>query len=159
MPIFASKTKSGARSVNFTYAAGLPSYQPGDAVNATIDTAQGSLVIKARVFKRPEISLALDRITEVTRITEDEIIEKNKSVLGRAAIGALFGPTAAIIGGLSGVGTTKKTKSRDFVIIKYTATAEDAPIVLEIVGASIGWDKFVKELRPAQAPQEGKITL
>ena len=160
MGIFSSKSKAGYRSVNFTFSAGLPEYQPGDAINATINTDENMLIIKARVFKRPEITLSLGRITEVSCITETEIIEKNKSVVGRAAIGALFGPAAAVIGGMSGIGTKKDCNNRHYLIIKYTNAADDSPIVLEIVGASIGWDKFLKELDPrAKAPAPTSVQL
>lgn len=159
MPIFTSKDKNKNRSVNFAFEAGLPHYCKGDPINVTIDRGAGMLTIKARVYKRPEISLPLSRITEVTCISEEEIIEKNKSVIGRAAIGSLFGPTAAIIGGLSAVNAKTEKETTYFIVIKYTNAADDAPIVLKVVGASIGWRQFLQELQPDQGEPSDSITL
>ena len=53
MPIFTSKDKDKNRSVNFMAVDGLPEYQLGDAINATIVKNENVLRIKARVFKRP----------------------------------------------------------------------------------------------------------
>lgn len=162
MGLFSRKSKEKYRSVRFAYSAGLPGYVEGEVVSATINTDAGMLVIKPLVCKNhPEINLPLSRITEVTEITEEEIKEKNKSVLGRAAVGALLGPAGAIVGGLSGVGSKKKTENKYFVVIKYTDAVDDTPIVLEVVGASLGSGKFVQELSPKTKSEtpSGPITL
>ena len=160
MSIFSTKDKSGNRSVNFSAVDGLPGYQQGDAVNATIDKKAGMLIIRARVFQRPEVRLPLDRITYAESKTETEIRERDKSVIGRAAVGSLLGPLGAIVGGMSGIGT-KKTKSvRQFLIIAYMSTdGEEKAIALEIVGASIGWHEFLKEINPkfATAPESSVL--
>ena len=160
MPIFTSKDKNKNRSVNFTFIVGLPHYCRGDSVNVTIDLQTGMLVTRPRAFyKRPEISLPLSRITEAVHISESEIVEKNKSVVGRAAIGSLFGPTAAIIGGLSAVNGKTEVETKEYIVIKYTNAANDAPIVLRVVGASIGWRQFLQELQPDQGEPADSITL
>lgn len=134
---------------------GLPGYQQGDAINATINKASGILTIRARAFKRPEIQLPLDRITYAESKTETELQERDKSVIGRAAVGALFlGPLGAMIGGMSGIGSKQKKSVKQFLIIAYSSTSgEEKAIALEIVGASIGWEKFLKEINPKTAIQ------
>ena len=62
MPIFTSKDKDKNRSVNFMAVDGLPEYQLGDAINATIVKNENVLRIKARVFKRPIINLPINKI-------------------------------------------------------------------------------------------------
>ena len=141
---------------------GLPGYQQGDAINASINKASGILTIRARAFKRPEIQLSLDRITYAESKTETELQERDKSVIGRAAVGALFlGPLGAMIGGMSGIGTKKQKNVKQFLIIAYySADGEERAIALEIVGASIGWEKFLKEINPKTEMQsDGSIVL
>lgn len=161
MPIFGSKDKSGNRSVNFMAVDGLPGYHQGDAVNATIDTVSRELVIKARAFKRPEIKLPLARITYAQSKTETEIQERDKSVIERAAVGALLlGPLGAMVGGMSGIGSKKKSSSKNFLIIAYSAQdGNEKAIALEIVGASIGWRDFLKEINPSTIEVKGEIRL
>ena len=105
MPIFTSKDKDKNRSVNFMAVDGLPEYQLGDAINATIVKNENVLRIKARVFKRPIINLPINKILSAVFASETEILEKDKSVIGRAAVGTLLlGPLGTIVGGMSGIG-------------------------------------------------------
>lgn len=64
------------------------------------------------VFKYKVIQtfrLSLDKIISMDIVTEDNIEEKKKSVIGRGVAGAVvFGPVGAIIGSASGVGSKKK---------------------------------------------------
>lgn len=88
---------------------------------------QDILVIKAELledsikfYKSPigqstTIALRYDQITETSFYSEREILEKSKSVIGRAAIGSLFGPLGSIIGGISGTG--KKQIKKPAIII------------------------------------------
>lgn len=82
MPIFTSKDKDKNRSVNFMAVDGLPEYQLGDAINATIVKNENVLRIKARVFKRPIINLPINKILSAVFASETEILEKDKSVIG-----------------------------------------------------------------------------
>lgn len=162
MPIFGSKDKENNRSVNFSCVDGLPGYASGDAVNATINLDQSILFLRARVFKRPEIKLYLDKITSVSVATETEIREKSKNVIGRAAIGTLLlGPLGAVVGGMSGVGSKKKKEIKSFLFITYLSSdISEKTIVLEIVGASLGWNKFVADLKKAtQGEVQKEIVL
>lgn len=153
MSIFNGKDKSGNISVNFAHTAGLPGFGERQAVNVTLFPDSSTLTFAPRIGKNPPVNLSTSKITDVTTFTEKEIAEKNKSVVGRAAVGALLGPAGAIIGGMSGVGTKKKTTLRSFLSIQYDG---GDPIVLEIVGATIGMWRLVDAIRP-QRPDS--ITL
>lgn len=150
MPIFKSKDKEGNSSVNFSFIDGLPGYNAGDAINATINMITGELVIKARAFKRPEVHLPLNRILAAEHTSDVELKEKEKSVIARAAVGSLLlGPLGAVVGGMSGVGNKKEKIHKDFIFITYTnSNGEEKTIIFEIVGASIGWTKFLNALCP-----------
>ena len=72
------------------------------------------------------MELHQSQIIDIIATTDNEMIEMEKSVIGRAVVGfAAFtpfgplGPLAAIVGAISGVGTTKKKKSLYVLIISF----------------------------------------
>lgn len=71
--------------------------------------------------KQP-ITLQYSQITDVFYGYREEIVEKNRSVIGRAVAGGLlFGGLGAVVGAVSGTGT-KGTKQIDrYFVISYTA--------------------------------------
>lgn len=148
------RNKEKEISVNFMHSDGLPYYGQNLAVSATVTPT--SVVFRPRIGKKPEpVILPREKILDVAIASEDQILARDKSVLGRAAVGALLaGPFGALLGGMSGIGQKHTKEHRRFVIITY---GEDQAIALEIVGASIGWPAFVTALRP-ELP-EGPITL
>ena len=79
------------------------------------------------------VSLRYDQITDVFYGMETEIINKNKSVIGRAVAGGLiFGGVGAVVGGISGTGTKEKKERHFYFIISYTSsTGEDKFIQFE----------------------------
>lgn len=63
------------------------------------------------------------RLCSVKTYSEQEIIEKQKSVLKRALVGGvMLGGVGAVVGGLSGVGNKQKSKERYYIGIEYTET-------------------------------------
>ncbi len=97
----------------------------------TICLYSDHILIKDILSKKDAV-LSLNQITNVFYGTETEIIEKNKSVLGRAAIGSLFNPLGAVIGAVSGVGTKKKKVNHTYLIINYTSnTGTESSIKFE----------------------------
>lgn len=81
------------------------------------------------VFKYKVIQtfrLSLDKIISMDIVTEDNIEEKKKSVIGRGIAGAaVFGPIGAIIGSASGVGNKKKVKQNNYFVVSYFGANED----------------------------------
>lgn len=79
---------------------------------------QDKIVIDA---KNQAFEIPIDKIKAVAVHTERELIEKGKSVVGRAIIGTLIVPgLGTIVGGLSGIGTKKKRgRTHYFLILNY----------------------------------------
>lgn len=163
MPIFGSKDKNGNLACNFMHVDGIPKWGNYDypvGVCLTQDDAKQRLAIAQRLSKVPPKFLPYNQIISIGKVFEEEIIEQNKSVVGRAAVGTLLlGPLGGIIGGLSGTGTKKTKKYRKFFIINYHPA--DNPdeinvISFEIVGATMHLNKFSKALQSKipQAPPE-----
>lgn len=85
------------------------------------------LELSVPLSKFPPITLQYSQITDVYYGVETEIIEKSKSVIGRAAAGGLvFGPIGAIVGAVSGSGNKEKKELHfQFVISYKSKTGED----------------------------------
>lgn len=62
-----------------------------------------------------------DRVLAIDLITTQTFKEKNKSVVGRSIAGGfLFGPTGAVIGGMTGLGTKSIAINMAFFVVAYT---------------------------------------
>jgi hypothetical protein len=149
MPIFSSKNKQGNLSCNFSYVDGIDKFNRGTAVCAVQEDAESQLSIYMRTSKTPAICVKYANIKAAGLLTEKEIREKSKSVIGRAAVGGLLlGPLGAIVGGISGVGNKQKPESHYYFVINYNGVAEEARVIsLEIVDASLHWLSFMKALK------------
>lgn len=150
MSIFGKRNKQGHRSVNLAYVDGIKGYMKGAAVAVSINTEKNTLTIVPRAFKNlPEVNLYLDQIIGVNVISEEEIIKKSKSSVGRAiAGGVLLGPLGAIVGGISGVGDKSKSQSKFYMVVNYYSRNEEVRVLsFEIIGASLHWSSFLSELR------------
>lgn len=78
---------------------------------------------------RPIIGISLKDISNVAIISDKEIIEKDKSVIGRGIVGnVLFGGTGLILGGLSGLQKKQVVQNVDYLIINYKDNGEDKVI-------------------------------
>lgn len=116
---------------NFKLIHGVPGWADNQHV-VTVGLLEDKLTFRKTVVKdSPVVSLSYDQITGTGCYTEKEIIEKSKSVVGRAAVGSLFGPVGAIVGALSGTGTNKRVKTDLFYTISYiSSSGEPAMITL-----------------------------
>lgn len=136
-------------------------------INGIPGWGQDVLVIKAELlddsikfFKSPAgnattISLRYDQITETSFYSEEKILEKSKSVIGRAAIGSLFGPLGSIIGGISGTGKKQIKKQRYYYTISFISTSgEPGLITLGTSCAGCDWAKFDSLLKPHISKQD-----
>ena len=106
---FLKSTKGSIISDYFKLTDTLGVYSSGDMVDVAL--YDNHLIIKSPILKQ-EIKLNYEQITDVFYGLETEVIEKNKSVIGRAVAGGLlFGGVGAVVGGISGTGTkTKKER-------------------------------------------------
>lgn len=77
-------------------------------------------------------NIALDRITNLNFMTKDEIVAKNKNVVGRALIGSTVGLGA--LGAMSGIGQKMVKETNYFVVINYKAkdTEEIKTILFDV---------------------------
>lgn len=64
-----------------------------------------------------EFSIPLERILNVGYLTRNEMVSKNKSVVGRAFAGSMIGMGA--LGALSGIGQKVKKETKYFVVFNY----------------------------------------
>lgn len=147
MGLFSKKNKT--LSANFSFVDGLEGFTKGLLVNIRADDINNRLVIKGKFSNTHEINLKYEQITGITCTTEKEIIEKSKSVVGRAAMGGvLLGPLGVIIGGMSGVGNKQQNKTTYYMIINYKSMDGEIKVLSFEVTETIGpWDKLISHVR------------
>lgn len=148
--IFGKKNKNGNRAVNLCYVDGVNSYIKGAAIELSIDDENKRITIIPRAYKNlPTVHIKLEQIIAANVVTEKEIIEKSKSTVGRAiAGGVVLGPLGAIIGGMSGIGNKVSSSDKYYMVINYKSLEDEIKVLsFEIVGASLHWGSFIKELR------------
>jgi hypothetical protein len=80
---------------------------------------QDKILIDAKSHK---FEISYEKLRAAAVKSEQELIEKGKSVVGRAIIGTLLVPgLGTIVGGMSGIGNKKKKgKTNYFLILNYT---------------------------------------
>lgn len=82
---------------------------------------KGFRTIIENTFKIPLRNMIDGVVTTTT-----ELVEKDKSVVGRGVAGGLiFGPAGLILGGLSGVGSKKKKETKWVYIVSYLSSSEE----------------------------------
>lgn len=144
--IFGKKNKEGNKAVNLKMVEGITGLN-NKPVQVSLDDKLETLVIKERLGKI-KAGLSYEKIINANVITEKEIIEKNKSVIGRAIVGGvLIGGLGAVVGAMSGLGKKQKSEKHYYMVINYKIEEEIKTLSFEIVGASLHWDIFLKELR------------
>lgn len=84
----------------------------------TEKAVKGFKTIIVNTYKIP-----LNNLIETIITTEIELIEKNKSVVGRGVVGGLiFGPAGLLLGGMSGIGSKKQNKKQTIYVISYVSS-------------------------------------
>ncbi|NBI08075.1 hypothetical protein [Senegalia massiliensis] len=112
---------------------GLPNIEKGQRTSIELNPKENKLYMgKLLLGKQKEnaIVLDMDKFEYVKNITVTEVYEKDKSVVGRAMIGHLLDDSdGAVVGGMSGIGTKKKTKTKKKLIIGYKSNGEEKQIM------------------------------
>ena len=75
-----------------------------------------------------------DRVHAMDVVSQETLVQKNKSIVGRSiAGGLLFGPAGAIVGGMTGIGGKTMSSNQMFFAISYTGKdGEIANLTFEI---------------------------
>ncbi len=82
---------------------------------------QGFKMVTDNLFKIP-----LENVIDTLLTTEKEVVEKNKSVVGRGVVGGLvFGPAGLLLGGLSGIGKKNKVEKSKIYIVSYVGSDKE----------------------------------
>lgn len=101
-----------SQALGLTYIGGVPLLKEG--TECFIGEKEDQLIINTTHI------LSLSQIRRLQVLTEEQLVEKEKSVIKRAVVGGLLlGPVAAIVGGISGVGTKKTKDKQNFLSIDY----------------------------------------
>jgi len=162
MGIFGLKSKTGDAAIYLPHHSGVPNFSPGHPSELILHDNVGKLEIRARFSKVLSAYLPYNKIVGVAQTTEKEIREKGKSVIGRAAIGAvLLGPLGAIVGGISGTGKKEKSKTKFYVIINYKPDLESEDIKVlcftNMPGNVWGLGKFINMIKERAGILESSI--
>lgn len=114
-------------------------------------------------MQKRKLLLNYDQITDVFYGGNTELIQKPKSVIGRAVVGGvIFGGVGAIVGAASGTGTKTGKKTHLYFIISYTSSdGEDKYIQFEDtrVYKGLKLSKRLKELTHVESAPTSDIQL
>ena len=156
MGLFSKKDNDDNIEMAAKHISGLETmYQKNQDVYVMLDENDKKVIFKNKIYKvfnkipkgitEKTINLSIDKINRIEIVSEKEIIEKGKSVGGRAVIGGLLlGPLGLLVGGMSGIGKNKTTKIKMFMVINYN---EDKVITLELPLIPINSNKLTLAVR------------
>lgn len=159
MSIFNSTTKDGDPYIDLIMVDGIKTIKQDMPVRLTI-LKDGRMQISQRFFNNEPVYLKFSQITNAGIVTEKEIVEKSKHVVGRAVVGGLLlGPLGAVVGGMSGVGDKKKQKTNTYYVINYLSGTGGEPSVLSFKlagGFPSAYIKFTERLKQLAGITETK---
>lgn len=101
------------------------------------------------VRRKPIFNISLRDISNIAVISDKELVEKDKSVIGRGVVGSvLFGGAGLILGGLSGLQKKQIMQNINYLIINYNSNGEEKVISLYANEGIInnGFIKWVNKL-------------
>lgn len=124
MGLFFNKT---VKTYYLNHLEGLEGF-PRCATKATLDTEQKTLTF-SQLGLKIKVCIPIESITSCEKYTEKEL--KEKSVLGRAAVGGLlFGGAGAVVGAISGA--NPKEKNAHYMTLTYTDSGEEKALLFKI---------------------------
>lgn len=142
----AKKVSEADTGIRLKHIVGVGNMPEGTLLNVIVSTEDHKLYISRGKKEKSILEVSLDDIEFVENLKAEEITKKDKSVVGRAAMGTLIaGPLGAMVGGLSGTG--KKEKKRDHYVLtigyegdKHMSFLNESSILTS--------DGVVRKLRP-----------
>lgn len=133
---------------------GLDHFNKDELAYVSLDDELERIIISQAYNAKPEVYLKYSQITNVDFLSEKEMIEKNKSVCGRAVVGGIvLGPLGALVGGMSGIGSKNKTSMDYYMIINYKSSADDEIKVIRLKELS-SFSNLIVELRKRITKQD-----
>lgn len=140
------KAKEADVGIRLKHIVGVGSMPEGALLNVIVSTTDNKLYVSRGSKEESVLEVSLDDIEFAENIKAEKITHKDKSVVGRAAIGTLIaGPLGAMIGGISGTGTKKKKKDHYVLTIGYEG---DKHISFLNESGILTSDGIVRKLRP-----------
>ena len=116
MGLFRKKEKSS----KVKFVEGIDVFTKGEEITISLDEEKECLVMKNINKKIGDVYLKYEQVIMAKYMHEREIVEVNKSTIGRAVVGGLLlGEVGALVGTISSAGTKKKEKLKAYVIINY----------------------------------------
>lgn len=110
---------------------------------------------------KEKTTLLYSQITDIEYGSRTELVEKSKSVIGRAlAGGILLGGVGAVIGAVSGTGKKQKKETHLYFIISYTATDGDEKyLIFEDTRMYKGHKLYIKLTELCNINRGGNVAL
>ena len=111
-------------------------------------------------------SIHNSQIISLKKTSQEEIVQKQKSVIGRAVVGGIIlGPLGAIVGGMSGIGNKEKFINKQYFVINYWDIAtKSVQTILISSSKDTAIDAFIarhlkeKELNKTENREAGPTT-
>lgn len=147
MAIFGNKDKNGNFTINFKAVEDTILWDKLYAISITL--LEDKMEFKNRLNKnKPSVFLEYDKVVDIQMVTKKIVLEKEKSIIGQGLLGkALFGDAGMYIGVVDAASrSNKEVKNIKYLGIKYVSNNEEKFLPVEVVGATLGLRKFIKEL-------------
>lgn len=107
----------------------------------SVMNTQRGIQISGRMYA-PLVQIHRSQIISLKKSNTHELIQANKSVIGRAVVGGLIlGPLGAIVGGMSGLGS--KAVNKSYLIINYWSVNTRKPMSI-LISTNKNMDKFIR---------------
>ena len=144
MGLFRKKEKSS----KVKFIEGIERFTKGEVITLSLDEDKECLVMKNLNKQIGDVYLKYEQVIMVKYMHEREIVEANKSTIGRAAVGGLLlGEVGALAGAASSAGTKKKEKLKTYIIINYKdRNGEKKVLSFETTNSNLYIVKIIKKL-------------
>ena len=112
-------------------------------------------------LSKEKTTLLYSQITDIEYGSRTELVEKDKSVIGRAVAGGiLLGGLGAVIGAVSGTGKKQKKETHLYFIISYTAADGDEKyLIFEDTRMYKGHKLYLKLTELCNIKKGGNVAL
>lgn len=149
-PIFPTDMRIGQQITNWAFDAAFTGIYD-QSINSISDIPSGKITVTLHTHGIQMIvgtsffEIHNSQIISIIKTTSADIIQTNKSVIGRAVAGALImGPLGAIIGGMSGTGIKSKLGLSQYVVINFwDIDTEEAQSILISCDDAQNIDSFI----------------